>query len=454
VESFFRTFAAAALCGVAALSLGAQESGEGPVPGEAGAEGEVHLAIAEGAAFVRVAVPPPLLEERTPALEALARELREVILNDLTFAWNIELLNPSLYKYVPEFSLKNRRLEIWRSLGADAVFIVVAEERGGGVKAEGRLFDARTGQMIFGKRLRGEPELRRSMGHAFSDEIVYYYTGTRGSFGAPLVFATSHGGKGRALTASDYDGESRRRIIPASALNMLPAWSPDSKHVLFTSFEENSPDAPVQAGLFLTDRFGLTKPRRLTRLPMATGGAFSPDGRRIVFSASSGGGNIDLYVMRRDGKRLERLTHHPAIDTAPAWSPTGREVAFTSDRGGSPQIYAVDAEGANVRRLSRWASYCDAPAWSPDGGRIVYSARLEGRFHLVVLDLATGEEVRLTEAGASHESPSWSPDGSMLAYASNRTGRYQIYVARSDGTRARQVTDEGENTTPSWAAVP
>ncbi|UCF81050.1 MAG: PD40 domain-containing protein [Acidobacteriota bacterium] len=450
MENSFRIFAAAALCGVAALSLGAQQSGEGTVPGEAETGGEVHLAIAEGAAFVRVAVPPPLLEEKTPELEALARELREVILNDLTFAWNIELLSPSLYKYVPEFSLENRQLKIWRSLGADAVFIVVAEKRGGGMKAEGRLFDARTGQMIFGKRLRGELELKRSMGHAFSDEIVYYYTGTRGSFGAPLVFATSRGGEGRTLATSDYDGESRRLILSASALNMLPAWSPDSEHILFTSFEKK----PVQAGLFLIDRFGLTEPKKLTRLPMATGGAFSPDGRRIVFSASDGDGNLDLYVCRRDGKRLQRLTHHPAIDTAPAWSPTGREIAFTSDRGGSPQIYAMDAEGANVRRLSRWASYCDAPAWSPDGGRIVYTARLEGSFHLVVLDLATGEEVRLTEPGASHESPSWSPDGSMLAYASNRTGRYQIYVSRSDGTRARQVTSEGENTTPSWAAAP
>ena len=43
-------------------------------------------------------------------------------------------------------------------------------------------------------------------------------------------------------------------------------------------------------------------------------------------------GNSEIYVMNRDGSGVRRLTDNPAIDSTPTWSPTGTQVAFTSDR--------------------------------------------------------------------------------------------------------------------------
>jgi len=54
--------------------------------------------------------------------------------------------------------------------------------------------------------------------------------------------------------------------------------------------------------------------------------------------------NAEIYTLGDDGT-LTRLTRNDAIDTSPSWSPTGREISFTSDRSGSPQIYLMDAEG-------------------------------------------------------------------------------------------------------------
>ena len=42
--------------------------------------------------------------------------------------------------------------------------------------------------------------------------------------------------------------------------------------------------------------------------------------------------------MNSDGSGLRRLTNHPEIDVTPTWSPTGNQIAFTSDRTGTPQI--------------------------------------------------------------------------------------------------------------------
>ena len=54
--------------------------------------------------------------------------------------------------------------------------------------------------------------------------------------------------------------------------------------------------------------------------------------------------------MNRDGSGLRRLTDNQAIDSTPTWSPTGTQVAFTSDRTGSPQIYVIGSDGTGLRR--------------------------------------------------------------------------------------------------------
>src|SRR5204862_8021074 len=109
--------------------------------------------------------------------------------------------------------------------------------------------------------------------------------------------------------------------------------------------------------------------------------------------------NMDIWVANADGSSARRLTSGGALDTAPTWSPTGQEIAFTSDRSGTPQIYVMDTEGLNVRRLTTVGNWNDAPAWNPSKqfGEIAYTARLESggrtsspiRFDIAVVDIAT-----------------------------------------------------------------
>ena len=61
---------------------------------------------------------------------------------------------------------------------------------------------------------------------------------------------------------------------------------------------------------------------------------------------------MEIWVANADGSGARRLTTSAASDTAPCWSPTGQEIAFTSNRSGTPQIYLMDTEGLNVRRLT------------------------------------------------------------------------------------------------------
>ncbi|HEY7817780.1 MAG TPA: Tol-Pal system beta propeller repeat protein TolB, partial [Vicinamibacteria bacterium] len=185
-------------------------------------------------------------------------------------------------------------------------------------------------------------------------------------------------------------------------------------------------------------------------------GAWSPDGSKIAFSSSKDG-NAEIYVMDRDGSRVERLTNHPSIDVSPTWSPTGREIAFTSDRSGSPQIYIMDADGLNLTRISLSGSYNAEPAWSPstEFSEIAYATRVRGGiFDIVIHDLLTKQIRQITQKRGLNESPSWAPNGRHLAFASTRTGDSQIFTVNRDGSNMRQLTFEGMSTTPSWGPAP
>jgi TolB protein len=63
--------------------------------------------------------------------------------------------------------------------------------------------------------------------------------------------------------------------------------------------------------------------------------AWSPDGRRIAFSASRGEPTDDLFLMRSDGGGVRRVTRTPFVDEwTPRFSPDGTRLLFTSSEMG------------------------------------------------------------------------------------------------------------------------
>jgi Tol biopolymer transport system component len=138
-------------------------------------------------------------------------------------------------------------------------------------------------------------------------------------------------------------------------------------------------------------------------------------------------------------------------DETPAWSPTGKEIVFGSNRAAPKSsidhLYLANADGTNVRRLTHDRLDAREPSFSPEGTRIVYAARVldasnyyteHGAIDLIAVD---GTHRRSLTSGLHGDAgfPTWSPDGRWIAFIDTVSTEYgsssrsDLYIVRPNG---------------------
>jgi Tol biopolymer transport system component len=140
----------------------------------------------------------------------------------------------------------------------------------------------------------------------------------------------------------------------------------------------------------------------------------SPDGKQIAFAALG-----DIYVMPVGGKPVN-LTRDAALDTEPAWSPDGTQLAYSSDKDSEHlQLWIRDMKSGHSRRLTDLTTQPQGAAWSPDGRRIAFF-NVDGMWRVAqmsVIDVASGKVTKVHDTLPQPGAPAWSPDGKRLAIA-------------------------------------
>ena len=179
----------------------------------------------------------------------------------------------------------------------------------------------------------------------------------------------------------------------------------------------------------------------------------SPDGRRLAVQiGESGSSDIWIYDIPRG--TLTRLTAE-GYNFGPLWTPDGKRVTFGSSRGGGPlNLFWKPADGSGPKeQLTESGRFQVPSSWSPDGQVLAFFERHPtAGWGIWVLPLQ-GErkprpflQNRFGERGAV-----FSPDGHWLAYISNESGRREVYVQAYPGAGGKwQISTEGGNG-PVWA---
>jgi dipeptidyl aminopeptidase/acylaminoacyl peptidase len=183
----------------------------------------------------------------------------------------------------------------------------------------------------------------------------------------------------------------------------------------------------------------------------------SADGGSLVYTVTTidettHQASTQLWLSRRDGGELRKLTSTGTSNAQPRWSPDGESIAFTSDRDGGFGLFLLELRGGDPRLLAKHDNAISAAEWSPDGRKLVYTVVIDPeapdgterdpnlplpikvteridykqdgkgflgdkRAQVFVFDLADDSERQLTSDPADHLTPRWSPDGARIATA-------------------------------------
>ncbi len=190
---------------------------------------------------------------------------------------------------------------------------------------------------------------------------------------------------------------------------------------------------------------------------------FSPDGKRIAFTAEYDG-NTDVYVMNTEGGDITRVTYHPGRDEVVGWHPVSGKILFRSGRDAYSRftrLYLIAPDGSGLEALplpeAGWGSY------SPDASQIAYTRvatedRTWKRYRgglapdLYLYDFRTGADRRLTDARGTERFPMWiggtiyfeaDPDGVLNLYSLDPKGGQQKQLTRYTDYDAGRPSDGG-----------
>ncbi|MGO8946683.1 MAG: prolyl oligopeptidase family serine peptidase [Ktedonobacterales bacterium] len=275
--------------------------------------------------------------------------------------------------------------------------------------------------------------------------------GTRPTSEAELALGV---GKPQIYVISASGGEARQLTFMRHGAG-TPVWSPDGSTILFAAPTGEAEDPEVELAAL--------QDRTLPRVHTITEMTYRFDGKGFIYDLRS-----HLFTIPLSGGAPRQLTDGDWNDGGAAWSPDGRRIAFTADRSDqrwqwpADAVWLLDLSSGSCERLTDETLGCASPTWSPDGKMIAYlaSPRRHGNGHTDLHTIAaqpgsnkrqhtadfvaTCQDTCMDDCRTAHSDAHlvWSSDGEIYFLGSLR-GDTHVYALQPEAALPPRTVSAG-----------
>ena len=153
-----------------------------------------------------------------------------------------------------------------------------------------------------------------------------------------ILFTSVRHGKSH-LYLMNLNGSSPRLLSDKRFIETEGQFHPGGKELVFVRYTPDRKQAQIILKSFKTKKeVNLTQGPSLNQSPV-----WMSDGDHVLFSSNRDDlHNFEIYLVKKDGSCLQRLTYKWGNERQPAISPDGKTILFTSDRSGTRQLYLMD----------------------------------------------------------------------------------------------------------------
>jgi TolB protein len=179
--------------------------------------------------------------------------------------------------------------------------------------------------------------------------------------------------------------------------------------------------------------------------------------KKIIYT-SMASGDLDLWTMNLDGSHKKQFTKSFGYDGGAVISRDGKKIAWRAGHPTTPEtklkysdllkdnltspfkmeLFVADADGKNVKQITNFGCASFAPAFTPDGKQILFSSNkhnCDGRkFELFLINVDGTGLKQITSLDGFTSFPEFSPDGKKLVFVTDwkASARYEFNVFTAD----------------------
>jgi Tol biopolymer transport system component len=262
-------------------------------------------------------------------------------------------------------------------------------------------------------------------------------------------------------------------------------WSPDGKRIIYQSTRDGR-ECDQQ---YIMNADGSNQHLVSTGKGVTTCGYFTSDSKHIIYASTHEVGNacplppdrskgyvwavhssFDIYLATDEGKILKKLTDTPGYDAEGTVNAKTKQILYTSLASGDLELWTMKEDGSGKKQITHSEGYDGGAVFSHDGKQMVWRAfhpdtpektakykellkenlTAPMKMELFVAKADGTGARQITNFGCASFAPTFTPDNKKILFASNKhkcdSSLFELYLINTDGSGLEQVTDFGKFT--------